>query len=210
MSESLTNYLLSLMGQLDYLAIFVLMAAESSILPVPSELVMTPAGYLVATGHLNFWLTLLAGNLGSVAGSVGSYYLALWMGRPLLLRFGRYFLINEQHLDQAERFVRNHGEISIFSGRFVPGIRHLISMPAGMARMPLGRFVLYTFLGAGLWNAVLQVLGYLIGDHQDWMKAHWPWIVGGALVFAATTVAVYVYLHRRRVHERIAIAQLNT
>ncbi|CAK0769334.1 membrane-associated protein [Gammaproteobacteria bacterium] len=210
MSESLTNYLLSLMGQLNYLSIFVLMAAESSILPVPSELVMTPAGYLAATGRLDFWLALLAGNLGSVAGSVGSYYLALWLGRPLLLRFGRYFLITEHHLNQAERFVHDHGEISIFSGRFVPGIRHLISMPAGLARMPLDRFVIYTFLGAGLWNAVLQVLGYLIGDHQEWMKENWPWIVGAALAFAATTVVIYVYLHRRRTHNKNALAQPDT
>ncbi|CAK0780063.1 membrane-associated protein [Gammaproteobacteria bacterium] len=210
MSESLTNYLLSLMGQLDYLAIFLLMAAESSILPVPSELVMVPAGYLAAIGHLDFWLALLAGNLGSIAGSVGSYYLALWLGRPLLLRFGRYFLIDERHLNQAERFVRNHGEISIFSGRFVPGIRHLISLPAGLTRMPLDRFMLYTFLGAGMWNAVLQVLGYLIGDHQDWMKANWSWVVGGALIFAATTVAVYVYLHRHRTYGKVDNAKLKS
>ncbi|CAK0767567.1 membrane-associated protein [Gammaproteobacteria bacterium] len=196
MGESVTNYVLSWLGQLGYASIFILMAAESSILPVPSELVMAPAGYLVATGKLNFWLALLAGNLGSIVGSLGSYYLALWLGRPLLLRFGHYCFISEKHFDRSECFVRDHGEISLFTGRFVPGVRHLISMPAGLARMPLGRFILYTFLGSGIWNAVLLVLGYLLGGQQT--QAHWSWVVGGALFFAASTVGVYVYVQRRR------------
>ena len=197
MSEAFTHYLLSLLGQLDYSAVFLLMAAESSFLPVPSELVMAPAGYLVATGHLNLWLVLAAGNLGSIVGSMGSYHLALWLGRPLLLRFGRFFLITDHHLQQTERFVRDHGEISIFSGRFVPGIRHLISLPAGLVCMAQPRFILYTFLGAGLWNTVLLLLGYFLGDHQAWLKAHFVWVVAGALAFAATVIVVYVYRHRQ-------------
>jgi len=199
MGESVTNYVLSWLGQLSYTSIFILMAAESSILPVPSELVMAPTGFLVASGKLNFWLALLAGNLGSIVGSLGSYYLALWLGRPLLLRFGNYCFISEKHFDRSECFVRDHGEISLFTGRFVPGVRHLISMPAGLARMPLGRFVLYTFLGSGIWNAVLLVLGYFLGGQQT--QAHWSWVVGCALFFAASTVGVYVYVqHRRKVN----------
>ena len=196
MSESITNYLLSLMGQLDYVSVFVLMAAESSLLPVPSELVMAPAGYLAASGHLNFWLVLLAGSLGALAGSIASYYLAWWLGRPLLIRFGHYCFIQEHHFDQAERFIHQHGEIAIFSGRFVPGIRHLISLPAGLAKMSLRRFGFYTFLGAGLWNATLEVLGYLIGDNPIWIKEHSAWIISGALFFV--TVVVLIYLHRQR------------
>ncbi|MFA7095181.1 MAG: DedA family protein [Gammaproteobacteria bacterium] len=186
------------MGQLDYLAIFLLMAAESSILPVPSELVMIPAGYLAATGKLDAWLALLAANAGSVAGSVGSYYLALWLGRPFLLRFGKYVLIDKAHLDKTEGFLRAHGEISIFTGRFLPGIRHLISLPAGLGRMHMGRFILYTLVGASMWNAVLLVLGYVIGENQAWVRDNMALVIWSAVAFAAATVIGYIYWQRRR------------
>lgn len=198
MSEQFTEYLLELMGQLDYLAIFLLMAAESSILPVPSELVMIPAGYLAATGKLDVWLALLAANAGSVAGSVGSYYLALWLGRPFLLRFGKYVLIDKAHLDKTEEFLRAHGEISIFTGRFLPGIRHLISLPAGLGRMRMGRFILYTLVGASMWNAVLLVLGYVIGENQAWVRDNMALVIWSAVAFAAATVIGYIYWQRRR------------
>ena len=198
MSEQFTEYLIELMGQLDYLAIFLLMAAESSILPVPSELVMIPAGYLAATGKLDAWLALLAANAGSVAGSVGSYYLALWLGRPFLLRFGKYVLIDKAHLDKTEGFLRAHGEISIFTGRFLPGIRHLISLPAGLGRMRMGRFILYTLVGASMWNAVLLVLGYVIGENQAWVRDNMALVIWSAVAFAAATVIGYIYWQRRR------------
>src|SRR5690606_13035614 len=197
MSEQFTEYLIELMGQLDYLAIFLLMAAESSILPVPSELVMIPAGYLAATGKLDAWLALLAANAGSVAGSVGSYYLALWLGRPFLLRFGKYVLIDKAHLDKTEGFLRAHGEISIFTGRFLPGIRHLISLPAGLGRMHMGRFILYTLVGASMWNAVLLVLGYVIGENQAWVRDNMALVIWSAVAFAAATVIGYIYWQRR-------------
>lgn len=198
MSEQFTEYLIELMGQLDYLAIFLLMAAESSILPVPSELVMIPAGYLAATGKLDAWLALLAANAGSVAGSVGSYYLALWLGRPFLLRFGKYVLIDKAHLDKTEGFLRAHGEISIFTGRFLPGIRHLISLPAGLGRMHMGRFILYTLVGASMWNAVLLVLGYVIGENQAWVRDNMALVIWSAVALAAATVIGYIYWQRRR------------
>ncbi len=204
MSEAFAHYPLTLLGQLDYSAIFLLMAAESSFLPVPSELVMTPAGYLIATGRLELWWVMVAANLGSLVGSLGSYYLALLLGRPLLLRFGRYFLIRPHHWDKTERFIQAHGEISIFSGRFVPGVRHLISMPAGLARMALPRFLFYTLLGAGMWNTVLLLIGYFVGDRQEWMKANFPWIVVAALLFVTTIVLGYLYHHRRRTAKQIA------
>jgi membrane protein DedA with SNARE-associated domain len=198
MSEHFTTFLLDLMGQLDYWAIFLLMTAESSILPVPSELVMIPAGYLIADGRLDPWLVMLSSSLGSLIGSLGSYYLALWLGRPLILRYGRYLLIDQKHLDKTERFVHAHGEISIFTGRFLPGVRHLVSMPAGLARMRIPPFLLYTGIGATLWNAVLVVLGYVIGENQGWIQSHMSWIAGGAAIFATAVVGVYVLWHRQR------------
>jgi membrane protein DedA with SNARE-associated domain len=201
MSAAFTQFLLDLMGQLDYLAIFLLMAAESSILPVPSELVMIPAGYLLAQGKLSLVGVVAASSLGSLAGSLGSYGLAFWLGRPLLLRFGRYFLITPAHLQQTEQFMSKHGEISIFTGRFVPGVRHLISMPAGLARMPLLPFLLFTGMGATLWNLVLLALGYLLHEQQNWLQQHLAWVIGGAVLFAVLVLALYWLLQRsRRAH----------
>jgi membrane protein DedA with SNARE-associated domain len=198
MSEQFTHYLMELLGQLDYLPIFLLMAAESSILPVPSELVMIPAGYLVSVGKLDPWLVSLCASLGSILGSLASYALALRLGRPFLLRFGKYLLIDERHLDKTEHFFSRHGEISIFSGRFVPGIRHLISMPAGLGRMGLIRFSGYTLFGATLWNTVLLGLGWAIGENQEWFRANLHWIGVGSLLFAGALVAGYVLWQKRK------------
>ncbi|MBF0135197.1 MAG: DedA family protein [Magnetococcus sp. DMHC-1] len=198
MSEQFTEYLLALMGQLNYTAIFVLMAAESSILPVPSELVMIPAGYLASQGRLDPWLIVLSSSLGSIAGSLGSYYLAYWLGRPLILRFGKYFLITPEHLDKTETFVQRHGEISIFTGRFIPGIRHLVSMPAGLARMRLAPFTFYTLVGATLWNVVLLILGYVIGENRQWLQDNLKLVIGGGVGFAVLVLLGYVLWQRSR------------
>ncbi|MBF0273592.1 MAG: DedA family protein [Magnetococcales bacterium] len=198
MGERVTNLLLEWMGQLDYWAIFVLMAAESSIFPVPSELVMIPAGYLVSTQKLTWGGSILASSLGSIAGSLGSYYLAMWLGRPIIARFGRFLLITDKHLQQTEAFFAKHGEISIFTGRFLPGVRHLISMPAGVGRMRLPPFILYTFMGATLWNIVLLIFGFVIGENTAWVKQHTLWLVIAAAGFALLLIGGYLIWQKRR------------
>ncbi|MBF0179442.1 MAG: DedA family protein [Magnetococcales bacterium] len=198
MGERITSLLLEWMGQLDYFAIFVLMAMESSIFPVPSELVMIPAGYLISIGKLGWTGSVVASSLGSIVGSLGSYYLALWLGTPIILRFGRYFLITEKHLQQTETFFARHGEISIFTGRFIPGVRHLISMPAGLGRMRIPPFLLYTFAGATLWNIILLVFGFLIGENQEWVKRNTHWVVLAAVLFAVLVIGGYLLWRRSR------------
>ncbi len=198
MGERITDLLLELMGQLDYLSICVLMAMESSIFPVPSELVMIPAGYLISTGKLGWTGSILASSLGSLLGSLGSYYLALWLGRPVIARFGRYLLITDKHLLQTEQFFSRHGEISIFTGRFLPGVRHLISMPAGLGRMRLPPFLFYTLLGASIWNIILLIFGFVIGENQDWVKQNTHWLVLGAIGFAFIMIAGYIFWQKRR------------
>ncbi|MEO5346335.1 MAG: DedA family protein [Magnetococcus sp. YQC-9] len=198
MGERITNLLLEWMGQLDYFAIFVLMAMESSIFPVPSELVMIPAGYLVSTQKLTWSGSILASSLGSIVGSLASYYLALWLGRPFIARFGRYLLITEKHLQQTETFFDKHGEISIFTGRFLPGVRHLISMPAGVGRMRLLPFSIYTLVGATIWNIILLVMGYVIGENQAWVKQNTLWVVAAAALFALLLIGGYVAWQKRR------------
>ncbi|MEP6475438.1 MAG: DedA family protein, partial [Gemmatimonadota bacterium] len=144
-----------------------LMAIESSILPLPSELVMPPAGYLAAKGQMDPVLAVLAGTVGSILGALLNYGLAIWLGEPFLRRFGKYVLISNASLDKAERFFGRHGEIGTLLGRLVPVVRHLISIPAGLARMKLPRFALFTGLGAGAWCAVLVYIGWLVGKGTD-------------------------------------------
>lgn len=152
---------------LGYPGIVILMAIESSVLPLPSELVMPPAGYLAAQGKMDPIAAVLCGTLGSVLGALVNYGLAVYVGEPVLRRYGKYVLVSESSLDRTERFFRRHGEISTFVGRLLPVIRHLISIPAGMSRMSLGRFVAFTAAGAGIWCAVLTYLGWLIGRHGE-------------------------------------------
>lgn len=187
---------------LGYSGIVVLMAIESSIIPLPSELVMPPAGYLAAKGQMNGWLAVAAGTVGSVLGALVNYALAIFVGEPVLRRYGKYVLVSERSLDRAEAYFRRHGEISTFIGRLLPVIRHLISIPAGMSRMSLGRFVGFTALGAGIWCGILTYLGWLIGRHGGEVeKAIGPYVhqtlVQYVLPAAVLLVIAYVIWRRR-------------
>jgi len=167
MLDSFVHWLLDLFRGMGYPGIVVLMAVESSILPLPSELVMPPAGYLAAKGEMNIALAVACGVLGSILGALANYGLALWLGRAFFLRLGKYVLITERALDRSERYFAAHGEISTFLGRMLPVVRHLISIPAGVARMQLGRFVLFTGLGALVWCSILSWIGWFIGRRED-------------------------------------------
>jgi membrane protein DedA with SNARE-associated domain len=171
MVTSFFHWLADTILALGYPGIVVLMAIESSILPLPSELVMPPAGYLAAKGQMNGILAVAAGTLGSVIGALANYGLALFVGEPLLRRYGKYVLVSVRSLDRSEAFFRRHGEISTLIGRLLPVVRHLISIPAGVSRMSLSRFILFTALGAGAWCAVLTYLGYIIGRHGEEVQA---------------------------------------
>lgn len=188
---------------LGYPGIVILMAIESSVLPLPSELVMPPAGYLAAQGKMDAIAAVLCGTLGSVLGALVNYGLAVYVGEPVLRRYGKYVLVSESSLDRTERFFRRHGEISTFVGRLLPVIRHLISIPAGMSRMSLGRFVAFTAAGAGIWCAVLTYLGWLIGRHGEAVdRAIGPYVhqvfVRYILPGVIILVAGYVLWRRRQ------------
>jgi membrane protein DedA with SNARE-associated domain len=189
---------------LGYPGIVLLMAIESSILPLPSELVMPPAGYLAAKGQMNAWIAIAAGTVGSVIGALANYALAVFVGEPVLRRYGKYVLMSEHKLDKTEAYFRRHGEISTFVGRLLPVIRHLISIPAGISRMALARFVSFTALGAGIWCAILTYLGWLIGRHGEEVSAAiGPYVHRVFLIYilpgVVLLVAVYA-LWRRRQH----------
>ncbi len=161
--KSLCQWLAAVILALGYPGIVVLMAIESSFIPFPSEIVVPPAGFHAARGDMNLGLVILAGLLGSLIGAFVNYYLAVYAGRPFIIKYGRYFLITEDKLAKCERFFANHGEITTFVGRLLPGIRQLISFPAGLARMNLAKFTLYTALGAGIWTVILAYFGYAVG-----------------------------------------------
>jgi membrane protein DedA with SNARE-associated domain len=204
MLEHLVNWLLQTLRDVGYPGIVALMAMESSILPVPAELVMPPAGYWVAKGEMNAWIVLACGTVGSVLGALANYWMAHVLGRAFVRRFGRYVLLSERSLDRAERFFADHGEISTLVGRLLPVLRHLISIPAGIARMSVSRFVAFTALGAFAWCAVLTGIGYFLGRHEDALPSHEEvqryvgrvmWIVIPLIVVGVT---IYVIRHRRR------------
>lgn len=158
---------------LNYWVITLLMAIESSFIPFPSEVVVPPAAYKAATtGELNVFLVVVCATLGAIIGALVNYGLARYLGRPLVYRFaesrlGHMCLIDSKKVENAERYFNEHGAVGTFFGRLVPAVRQLISIPAGLARMGLGRFVLYTTLGAGLWNSILAGMGWYIGHYYS-------------------------------------------
>lgn len=196
--HELVHWLVETIGALGYPGIFLLMAMESSVLPVPSELVMPPAGYLVQQGQMNLWLVILSGTLGSLAGAYANYFVARWLGRPLVLRYGRYVLIREAQFQRVEAFFNAHGEISTFIGRLLPVVRHLISIPAGLTAMNHLRFSLYTLLGAGLWVSALTGIGYEIGAEQALISQYSRQAVLAAIGLSLVVALIYAWIQRRR------------
>ncbi len=196
--HALVLWLLATIGTLGYPGIFLLMAMESSVIPIPSELVMPPAGYLAQQGQMNLFLAILCGVTGSLVGAYANYFAAHYLGRPLLLKYGKYVWITEEKFAKVEVFFKEHGEVSTFIGRLLPVVRHLISLPAGLAGMNHWKFSLYTLLGAGIWVTVLTFIGYLIGANQELIKQYSHQAVIGVVLVSAAIIAVYVWNHRRK------------
>ena len=177
MLTSIINFIVETVSSLGYAGIFIMMFLESSFFPFPSEVVMIPAGYLAYKGEMNMYLVILFGILGSLAGSLFNYYLAVKFGRRFLIKYGKYFFIKEETIVKMEEFFKKHGHISTFSGRLIPVVRQYISLPAGLARMNLFIFSLYTSLGAGIWVAILAILGYYLGDNEGLIKEYLRYII---------------------------------
>lgn len=177
MLTSIIDFIVQTVGSLGYAGIFIMMFLESSFFPFPSEVVMIPAGYLAYKGEMNMYLVILFGILGSLAGSLFNYYLAVKFGRRFLIKYGKYFFIEEETIVRMEVFFKDHGHISTFSGRLIPVVRQYISLPAGLARMNIYVFSLYTSLGAGIWVVILALLGYFLGDNESLIKEYLHYII---------------------------------
>ena len=197
MFHDIVNFIVETVSSLGYTGIFVMMFLESSFFPFPSEVVMVPAGYLAARGEMNIFLAVFAGIAGSLAGAVFNYFLAMKFGRAFLSKYGKYVLVKEETLQKMEDFFAKHGHISTFSGRLIPAVRQYISLPAGLARMDLWKFSLYTSLGAGIWVLILTLLGYFIGQNEALVKEYLQVIIISILVFLSILILFYIRIKEK-------------
>lgn len=198
MIHEIANTIVSYIGDMGYWGIFLLMFLESTFFPFPSEIIMIPAGYLAYKGEMNIYIVILVGIVGSLGGALLNYYLAKSLGRKLILKYGKYFFIKEQTLDKLDSFFSKHGEISTFTGRLIPGIRQLISLPAGLARMNIATFSFYTSLGAGIWIVILVSVGYLVGSNEALISEYLKSATLIALVSVLFITIFYIIRYKRR------------
>ena len=193
---SLIGTLIAIIKELGYFGIFLGMVIESSFFPFPSEVLLVPAGALVARGEMIFSLVFIAGLLGSLVGAFINYFLALFLGRTaidfLVSKYGKFMFLNKEKIKNSDKYFLKHGEITTFVGRLIPGIRQLISLPAGFSKMNLFKFSFFTALGAGLWTAILIYTGYVFGNNIDLIKGNLTLVL---LVFAL--IVILLYLIRR-------------
>ena len=205
LTEALCAYNTAFIQHCSYAGIFVLMALESMIAPIPSELVMPFAGFLIFTGHFDPVWVVAASTLGSVVGSLLSYGMGV-LGEPAVLRYGRYLFLNPHHLEWTKKFFARYGSVTIFVSRFIPVVRHLISIPAGLARMPLAPFVLYTAAGACLWNGFLAYCGVRL--KENWRLIQQYTHVLDYLVVACLLAAVVYFVWKVREARRSGMTTL--
>ena len=194
MLADVINFIVDTVGSLGYIGIFIMMFLESSFFPFPSEVVMIPAGYLAYKGEMNMYLAMLFGILGSLAGALFNYFLAIKLGRSFLVKYGRFFFIKEETIVKMEEFFKNHGHISTFSGRLIPAVRQYISFPAGLARMNIFVFSIYTTLGAAIWVIILTLLGYYLGDNEALIKEYLRYII--VIIIASLAILGFWYYRK--------------
>jgi len=194
---TLAGFITGVIGSLGYGGVMLLMAIESACIPLPSEVTLPFAGYLVFKGELSLWGVALAGAAGCVLGSLVAYAVGAWGGRPLVERYGRYLLISSRDLGLADRWFARHGDITIFVARLLPVVRTFIAFPAGVARMALGKFVVYSFLGSLIWCWALAWVGARLGEHWDTLGTYFHRF--DALILAAIVAgaAWWIWRHLR-------------
>ncbi|MBM3617775.1 MAG: DedA family protein [Alphaproteobacteria bacterium] len=203
MITTIIDAIVQFVEDLGYVGIFIMTFIESSFLPIPAEITMIPAGYLVSQGVMNAWIVMVAATAGSIGGASLNYWIALRFGRNLLLKYRKFFFITEAKLLKMEAFFEEHGNISTFTGRLLPGVRHFISFPAGLARMNIARFAFYTGLGGGLWMGALLVVGYVLGENSETAKQFVLLLAGKFIIGAALLVGAYVLYHKYKQRRKL-------
>ena len=199
----------SLLNNLNYGTILLLMLLESTVIPVPSELVVAPAAYNAASGELNVFLVVLFATIGAAIGATINYVVALYVGRPVIYKFanskwGKMCLLNQEKVEKSEKYFDKHGVAATLTGRLIPGIRHLISIPAGLARMNYWKFLLYTTLGAGVWHSILAALGWYLASVvpkdqlEETIEKYNHYIVLGIIAIVVLVIVFFVVKHYRK------------
>lgn len=196
--EAIVMIIVGVVGKLGYWGIVAMMFLESSFFPFPSEVVIPPGGYLASKGEMNLFLVIFFGIVGSLLGAWFNYWLAVKLGRPLLLKYGRYVGLTEEKYTKVEHYFVEHGEIGTFVGRLIPGLRQYISFPAGLARMNIMRFSLFTGLGAGLWVVILAYIGYFVGNNPDMVKTYSHQSTIYLIGFLFVLIGGYVWYYKRK------------
>ena len=196
--HEIVDFIVNIAREFGYTGIFIMMFLESTFFPFPSEVAMIPAGYLASKGEMDLTLSIFVGTAGSLLGALFNYFLARRYGRKGVLKFGKYFFFNEEKLQKMEKFFVEHGSFSTFVARLIPGVRQLVSLPAGLSKMHLGKFSLHTSLGAGIWVTVLVLLGYFIGGNEALIKAYLHQIILATLALIALASMIYVFMNKRR------------
>ena len=207
--HGIIDWLVHFVHEFGYGGIFIMAFLESTFVPIPSEVTMVPAGYLVQQGKMNFWIVFFASTVGALGGSLANYFIAYHYGRRFLYKFGKYMFFDHEKMEKLDKYFASHGDISTFTGRLIPGLRHVISFPAGLAHMNLKKFCIYTTVGGGLWMLTLILVGYLIGDNPDLVHAYMPYITGAFLTCVIIMVSVYVRRHRKMKRLELAKGQSN-
>lgn len=201
-TEFLATYVTAFMQSTGYITVFIAMVMESMVLPVPSEAVMPFAGFLIAEGKFTFFWVILISTLASVVGSLISYAIGYYCEKAVIHKYGKFFLLDKEELDATEKLFNKHGEITIFICRFIPVVRHLISIPAGFARMDLMRFYIFTALGAGLWNTFLAYCGYSLRNNWDTVMRYSKILDIIVLAALFLLICYFVYKHIKRHQKR--------
>jgi membrane protein DedA with SNARE-associated domain len=200
--SSIIDWIVSVISNLGYPGIAIGMLIESSFIPFPSEVILPPAGVLVARGEMSFLLVLIFAIFGSIIGAYINYFIGLHLGRrvisKLVEKYGKFMLIKQQSLDNADNYFKNHGSITTFTGRLIPAVRQLISLPAGFAKMSLYKFTLYTSLGAGIWSAILIYVGVLYGNNKESVDSFLSSAKIVAVITIAIIVGIYFYIKKSR------------
>ncbi|MEW6068677.1 MAG: DedA family protein [Nitrospirota bacterium] len=192
------NWLVDTIGNMGYSGIVFLMFIESTFIPLPSELVIPPAGYLISQNQMSWTGVIISGTAGSLLGALFNYAIALYLGRPFILKYGKYFGVSQKHFVKGEKFFLRHGNISTFIGRLILGVRHYISFPAGISRMNIRKFCFYTTAGAGIWVVILAYIGYFVGNNKEKLEeVSRQWSIS-ILIGCAIVVIIYVIWNKRK------------
>lgn len=204
MIESILNAIVEFVSAFGYLGVFIMTFIEGTFVPIPSEITLIPAGYLVSQGGFSFYALVLCSILGTLCGALCSYYIAYKYGRQIIVRYGQYFFLDDAKLAKMEDFFKVHGPFSAFVGRIAPGVKHFISFPAGLAKMDVKLFSIYSALGGGMWVTLVIIVGYVIGDNADEIHHYMHEILLCVSAIIIVAIIFYVYNHKkRRNHKKI-------